>query len=292
MARLRRHRCPGRQVGLVVAALLAAGCGSDFGAGSPSCNLEVEEASVALITQAQAVPDARWGACVDELPLGWSLRMLTPESGRAGFVLDSDRVGLGFAEVTIVDTCAPPPDARPLPGAPEGRRRLLAVEERPAPVAITIVPVASRHEAAAFALARDLADERIEGHPVSVRQASVERDVAQRVQTARGAGRFVVVVDDTSAAGTYELWYPRDDDPDAHVDRRELLDELAERVADPVLRATWWDVGRDACTVVDIDARGPSADAVVGELSGALGSYPLFAMQAYAEEHGMVLGGR
>lgn len=288
-ARRLRHRWA--VAGLAVFVVAASGCSSEIGAGEPLCDADVDDVPVTLITQAQAVPRARWGPCVNELPVGWDVRLHEPASGRAGFWLDSDRVGLHFADVVVVDSCAPPADARSLPGAPPGMRRLIDVEQRPAAVPVTVVPVASRHESAAFRLARDLAQRPLEGHPVSVRQTGVQRNVIEAVQTARDAGRFVVVVDDAGLQGAYELWLPGKD-PELGLDLDDLRDELGEEMARPTLQATWWDVGDGACIVTTLDARGEDVSSVIGDVTNAVGAYPLSDLHDYAEELGFVLGGR
>jgi tRNA A-37 threonylcarbamoyl transferase component Bud32 len=61
----------------------------------------------ALWLQAQAVPSASLVPCVRDLPIGWSVSMVTVNNGRSTLTLDHDRAGASALVVRLTAACDP-----------------------------------------------------------------------------------------------------------------------------------------------------------------------------------------
>ncbi len=103
-----------RRVLLVPAALVAillTGCesrppqseGADGGA--PPCELSAGDRLGSAVLMAQAVPSAPLLPCARPLPAGWSQEPLKAHKGEAHFRLDSDRDGVGAADISLRRKC-------------------------------------------------------------------------------------------------------------------------------------------------------------------------------------------
>lgn len=282
-----------RRVTLFVAALAVAltGCAGRLGTGSPACDLEFSDVGTATIMLAQAVPSSAWAPCITDLSPGWELHNTEPASGRAGFSLDSDRVGVDFLDVQLLPACEPADDAVRRPPPNDEIERLVQERETTDPLPITLVPVASRHVDAAFAIGEELVETRVDGHRISVWTAQVTGDPAGAITSSLEDGRFVLVVDDqTPTRGLLELRDPTAPTAVVIDDLDELLEDVAEVVGEPRYVATWWHLVPGGCIVFEFDARGPGAEAIASRIESAVGFYPLHELRAYAAENGIVFG--
>lgn len=72
---------------IVTLALVSTACGADVvGPGVPECGSALDDSlSSATVLQAQALPEAEWGPCIDDLEIGWDYVPQFAESGRAMF---------------------------------------------------------------------------------------------------------------------------------------------------------------------------------------------------------------
>lgn len=284
-----------RVTGLVLLAVAAAagacGGGPRLGTGNPACDLEFSEVGTATIMQAQAVPSAAWGPCIADLAPGWELRNTEPRSGRAGFALDSDRVGADFLDVSLVESCEPPEAATHATPPNDEIERLVLERETTAPLPVTVVAIASRHVDTAFAIAKDLLDTRVDGHRISVHTATSTTDPAAVITQALAEDRFVLIVDDhTLTADLLELRHPADPRAVRVDDLEHLLEEIAEGVDAPTYDATWWHLFPGGCVVFEFDARGSGAEVIAQRIQTAVGFYPLDDLRQYAAESGVVYG--
>jgi hypothetical protein len=82
-----------------------------------------------LWLQAQAVPSASMVPCVQYLPVGWSVAMVTVNDGRSVLTLDHDRAGPAALVVRLTATCDPS-GAVEGPSATAGIRHYQRIESR------------------------------------------------------------------------------------------------------------------------------------------------------------------
>lgn len=285
------RRAAGLALLAVVLGAAACGGGPRLGTGNPACDLEFSEVGTATIMQAQAVATADWGPCIEDLAPGWELRNTEPRSGRAGFVLDSDRVGADFLDVSLVESCEPPETATHRTPPNDEIERLVLERETTAPLPVTVVAISSRHVDTAFQIAKDLLDTRVDGHRISVHTATSSADPAGVITRALAEDRFVLIVDDhTLTDGLLELRHPMDPRAVRVDDLDHLLEEIAEGVAPPTYDATWWHLFPGGCIVFEFDARGAGAEVIGKRIETAVGFYPLDDLRLYAAANGVVYG--
>jgi hypothetical protein len=227
-----------------------------------------------ILMQLQAIPDARWGACINGLKVGWDYEAQQTERGRATFWLDSDRMGDRFAEVTLQTTCEPG-SAAPAPVSAEGVSRYIDVISETNVIEVAVVPVAPRHYNYATVAGQELkrAWEGIRGLEVTV--VDSDEPASVRIESAASQGMGVIVVDDREvAAGTIELLMPGEDS-EAGLTPQEAAEELADDLEPPSYVATWYNQFTNGCIVYHIDAVGQGAQTVADDIDDALGFYPL-----------------
>lgn len=273
---------------LLILAFVLSACGR-LGVGRPDCGADETNISVATVMQAQAVPTADWGPCIADLAPGWSLHLAEPERGRAGFWIDSDRMGIRFLDVRLEDSCEPLSDAAAEAPPNDEIRRLVSEVETPEPLRITVVPVASRHTASAFAISKELAGTGLDGHRISALISEAGSDPAERIAAALADGQQALVIDDESLVnGVLELRSP---DGTLRIDTLdELLDELADDLEPPTYRATWWHVFDGGCVTFEFDAHGHGADTVAGRVLSSVGFFPLDEVREVAAENDLYIG--
>lgn len=303
------HRWRSAALLLVAASLVVAGC-RPFGAGVPICgDLEVAETSggdvratltgssgevhslrSSHLIQLQAAPQAEWGVCIDELPRGWDLLQPEPRSGEVPLQFLAGDLGGLFLRVALTDGCEPPPSARRIQLPHGSIERWVAVHDRSHGIAVTVVPVAARHEQHAYELATDLRARELRGSELSVRLSNVVDGPAdERIADQLEDGAAVLVVDDDyTLRDTLELRVPEAQDP-ISASYGSILTELAERTEPPRYVATWWDVGPGGCTVFEFDAEGPAASTLEADVEQALGRFPLGELRRGLAAHGYVI---
>jgi hypothetical protein len=278
---------------LAIAAVLA-GC-RGFGPGLPVCgqlgtagsgdaaHLTVTDRSgetLALRTshlmQAQAVPTAARGVCVDELPGGWEAGMDEPRSGEAVLWLASPGLGGRFVDVRLVGSCTPTERAhRTAAGTPDVER-WVDVHDEGRRIAVTVVPVAERHRKAAWDTAVALIGRELRGSSLRIEVAGSERgSAASRIAAALEADSPVLVIDDEfELRRELELRVPGQGRPFVGP-LGEVLAELGERAPAPHYAATWWELGTGGCIVYEFDASGPDVAALEDDTRRAVGGFPL-----------------
>lgn len=280
-----------RRFAILLACSLLVGACSDFGPagpGKPECATEGDllgPLPTVILMQLQAIPDARWGACIKGLKVGWDYEAQQTERGRATFWLDSDRMGDRFAEVILQTSCAPG-SAAPAPVSTEGVNRFIDVISETTVVEVAVVPVAPRHRNYATVAGQELerAWSGIRGIEVTVID-SVE-PASVRIESATSRGVAVIVVDDREvAAGRVELLMPGED-PATALTTEEAAEELAEDLDPPSYVATWYHQFEGGCIVYNIDAVGQGAQTAAKDIDEALGFYPLAELRDVGRDAG------
>ena len=281
-----------RRFAVLLACSLLVGACSDFGPagpGKPECAAVDDDVAGPLATvilmQLQAIPDARWGACIKGLKVGWDYEAQETERGRARFWLDSDRMGDRFAEVTLQASCDPG-SAAPAPVSAEGVSRFIDVISETTAVEVAVVPVAPRHLNYATVAGQELqrAWSGIRGIEVTVIDSTEPASVM--IESAMGRGMAVIVVDDREvAAGTIELLMP-DDEPAVGVTPEEAAEELAEDLEPPSYVATWYHQFEGGCIVYNLNAVGQGAQTAARDIDDSLGFYPLAELREVGRDAG------
>ena len=271
---------------LVPLVLLAASCSNTLGPGTPECGTIEESVNAVFVVQAQAVPDARFGPCINELKVGWDYEAQVAESGRAWFWFDSDRMGDRFVRVALQETCATGAAAQERSPF-EGVERFTSILDEPTPLEIAIVPVAPRHEVNADNVAATATGRVLEGRSVVAVVESGDSSAAQRIQEALAAGKPVIIIDDREvAAGTLELRRPNKQ-PEVGISLDDALDEIEDDVEEPRYRATWYHTFEGGCIIYEFDASGFGAETVAADIDDALGLIDLAALRELGRSAGL-----
>lgn len=271
---------------LAALAFTAGACGADVvGPGTPECADPGEEISTATIMQLQAVPDATWGPCINELRVGWKYEDQFAESGRAVFWLDSDRVGERFVEIELSAACDPGAAAPAGNPEPDVERRVRVFEE-PGELLVAVVPVAARHVGDARALATSVTGRKVRERTLVPFVVEPDRPVADRILEAQRTVGFVIVVDDAEiSSGTVELRRPRHE-PEQGISLEDAIEEIEDDLDRPAYRAEWYHTFDGGCIVYRFDAEGAGSSLIDVEISDAIGFYPLGELRRAARDAG------
>jgi hypothetical protein len=239
------------------------------------------------LLQAQAVPTAERGFCVDQLPGGWQAGVGEPRSGEASLWFASSSLGGRFLDVRLVAACTPAEGARRIGAGDPEVERWLKVHAEGRRIAVTIVPVAERDHQQAWRTAVMLIGRELRGGSLRIEVAGGERGPFEmRVADALERGSSVLVVDAEHALrDEFELRVPGNDR--AMTGRLgELLAELGERAPPPHYAATWWDLAAGGCTIFEFDARGSGLTSLVEDTQRAVGRFDLDAVRRGLAETG------
>jgi hypothetical protein len=300
------RRRPRRWVPILLLAVALSAC-RPYGPGLPVCgDVEVitigDEARLTVtertgeartvrsahLVQAQAVPTAEWGVCVDQVPSTWQASVPQPRSGAFDLSFFAPELGDGFLTASLTPACTPAPDATSEPTAVDDVERLVTVHDQAVGVRVVVIPVAPRHEVAAVEVAAQLISRELQGNPVRVALSRpVQGTVTDRIRTVLDEGDAALVLDDDyELRGELELRVP--DHADGIVSRLGgVLAELGERAEPPRYAATWWHVFDGGCVTYRFDARGPAAATVADDARRALGTFPLGELRRELAELGM-----
>lgn len=292
----------------LVLAFVAAGC-RPFGPGQPVCGElevtssrdtvratvtapsgEVQSLRSSHVIQMQAVPTAEWGPCLLEVPRGWELIMPEPRSGEVELEFYSSGLGTPSLTVSLRDECEPTPDARRAAPPDSTAQRWVEVRERARGMEVAVVPVAARHEQAAYELATDLSDRELRGNRLRMSIANVVHGPAEeRIQERLEQGTAVIVVDDGHALrDELELRLPDQARPITGT-FGAILTELADRTEPPRYHATWWDVDEGSCTVFEFNVEGLDAASIETDVDAVIGRFPLGDLRRGLADHGYVI---
>ncbi len=258
-----------------VLVLTAGSCAQELSPGTPECIDDFgERIGAVMMLQLQAVPDARWGACIEELKVGWEYEPQEAELGLARFWLSSDRMGTQFVEVALRESCdmsGAVPTRQPWPEL----ERFVRVLEQPGPIQIAIIPVAPRHAGYVASVLAELDGVTLEGRPIAPLVPVSNAPAAVQIEQALGNGQIVLVADDREEASqTIELRRPGKG-AEVGIDLEDALEEIEDDLGQPRYRAEWFHVFEGGCIVYRIDAKGAGAESVVQDLDEVLQFFPL-----------------
>ncbi len=284
----------GRRSSAIVAAaaLLAAGCGSQLGRNTPSCDESV--ITNAIIISAQSVAGTAYVPCVQELKPGWDYEHLEARRGQTRFWLSSDRVGQRFLEVTLEPSCPLDPDR--LTASDEDAIPLY-VEETEADffVEIIVVPEGDEPELRDYAaeVVDQIGSERFGERLVRAYLDATDSPTARRIETALAAGHAALVVGPREVEeGTVEMHRigrGGAEDVRPGLDPMEAVEEVAEGLGPPVYRATWRYPFEGGCVTYRFNARGIGAERIRYEVMDALGFLDLGPLRRLGEQFGYVV---
>jgi hypothetical protein len=273
-----------RAIGVVAvfAALLGA-CSNPLGPAMPEC----DRASGTMVLAVQAVPGSRYVSCIESLPVGWTYQDLTAQSGRSRYVLDSDRMGLGFLQVDNLLSCD-------VDGAEQGRSPRPDVELWKDVVArdavdVVIVPEGPTEETTRRAqrVRLDLESTEIRGRSVVAPVSLSDNTTDDRVNAARADGAHVVVIGLRDVEeGTVRLWLRGTQTEETVDDVDELIERLEDTETAASYRGHWFQVFDGGCIRYTFDAEGPGADTLDTAVSGALGLYDAEELRQVARDLG------
>lgn len=274
---------------MVLALALAVTACTNLGRDIPVCDYEFTDTPGAIILEAQAVPEARLGPCVNELEPGWEIHHLEPESGLAVFTIDSDRLGERFLVVTLQETCDPGSAVARRHDDPRIERFVDATAEID-PVNVTIVAVSPSSVDYAASIGVDLSDFTLRGRPLRLTLDDRVGDSGARAAEALAAGDIVFIVSDRDRReGTMEVRLPTGEVRPG-LDLADAIDEAEDVVLDGSYSATWYHNFDGGCITYAFDATGTGVETVADEVEAALGFADLERLRRSARQAGFDIG--
>ncbi len=278
-----------RAIVVVMLAMAAAACGR-LGRDTPACEFEVTGVPLTLIMEAQAVPTAEYGPCLNELEVGWSYRHLVIESGKARFWLDSDRVGDGFLQVTLQESCDPG-SAVPRPGGDERVERYVEVAEEIQPIPITLVPATPDNNDYAAEVGVELSGVHIRGRPLQLSLDDRAASTEARVGEALADGRFAVLLGTSEESQRrLSLHIPGQAEPELGLEFGDVIERIEDHATDGHYNAAWFHLFEGGCIIYEFDAKGPGVEQVPESAERALGVTSLRTLRQVARDQGLRIG--
>ena len=273
--------------------ILLTGC-SNLGLGEADCTPPARGVSSANMLTVQAVPQARYTPCVNEIRLGWDSVQWFAENGRAGVELIAE-VGTfdtiaKFLTATVTAECDVGGATRVPSGYPDIERYEAVTWQSP-DVGITIVPSGSAPLMVARRLADRLRDTQLDDRPVDFDiDDALDESVRDRLDRALAAGRYVWILDELAAdEDTVEL---RSNDPRvgaSGLSPEDALDEIEDELPEVFYRGFWYFTFEGGCITYEFNAEGRIAETVAEDAEDALGFYPAHELRAIAESAGYEL---
>lgn len=278
-----------RLAALSVVAVLASSCGiADLGRAFPRCEFPFSDIPVSVVMEIQAIPDAEFGPCLNELEPGWTYHHMRHETGNVMFFLDSDRLGNRFLTVNLSESCDPGSAAAR--AHPNDRiTRFVEATEEIQPIDLVIVPTSDLARPYAARVGVDFAGQSVRGRPLTLELAGSETP-DESIAEALEDGAFVVIVSANDAVGeTMQGMAPGDDDIYTNLTLAEALDGIEERVEEGTYRATWFHLFEGGCITFEFDADGPGVETLVADVERAIGFADLADLKEQARQAGFIL---
>jgi hypothetical protein len=278
-----------RAVAVVVWALVVASCG-DLGLGMAECEAEVRRPTGANILAVQAVPDARYTPCLNELRLGWDAVDFFAENGEAGLnIRKGERT---FLSATVTPSCDPMGAIKVMDWGHPDIDRFENVEFEAAEVGVTIIPAGEVPLAHARQLVEDLHDIEIDDRPVVF---SVEENlglpIASRVSLASVRGHYVWIISELDVAeDTLELRSDFRGGNARGITVNQALDRMDDTVPDVFYRGAWYFTFEGGCITYEFNAKGRLAETVAQDAEEAIGFYPAYQLRLLGEGEGFRVG--
>lgn len=274
-----------RAVLAVVALTLSLGGCSNLGLGEASCLPPDRGVSSANILTIQAVPDAKYTPCLDELRLGWDTVEWFAEDGQAGFRIT--RSISPFLTATVTPSCDVS-GATQVESEYEDIERYEDIESQSVEIGVTVVPSADRPLLASRLLVEQLAGTEVDDRPVVFTiDEDVDQQVGPRVNYALLRSQYVWVVGELDAEeGTVELRSSFPGVAGRGVSIVEALDMIEDSVPDVVYRGSWYFTFEGGCITYEFNAKGRLAETVATDAEDALGFYPASVVVEAARRQG------
>jgi len=278
-----------RLAALSVVALLSTSCGiADLGRDFPRCEFSFVDIPVSVVMEIQALPDASFGPCLNELEPGWTYHHMKHQTGNVRFFLDSDRLGDRFLTVNLSESCDPGSAAAR--AHPDDRiQRFVQATEEIQPVDVVVVPLSDSARDYAAQVGIDLAGQSVRGRPLIVKLSTAESPDAA-ISAAVEDGAFVIMVDANDAArGTMQAMTPGDDDIHVNLDLVDVLDGAEDHVEEGTYLATWFHIFDGGCVTFEFSAEGAGVETLVADVERAVGHVDLADLKRQAAQAGFVL---
>jgi hypothetical protein len=275
-------------IAVVVCALVAASCG-DLGLGMAECEAEVRRPTGANILAVQAVPEARYTPCLNELRLGWDDVDFFASDGEAGLrIARGERV---FLTTTVTPSCDTRSAIKVNWDHPD-IERYEQVDFEQVDVGVTIIPAGEVPLEHARGLVEDLHDLEIDDRPVVF---SVDENlglpIASRVSLASVRGHYFWIIDELDVAeGTLELRSVFRRGSARGISVNQALDRMEDTLPDVFYRGTWYFTFEGGCITYEFDAKGRVAETVAEDAEEAIGFYPAYQLRRLGEGEGFVVG--
>jgi hypothetical protein len=280
-------------LGLCAVLALTACSEQRLGRAEPAC--DPDRLGGAIILAAQSVPGTAYAPCIDQLNVGWSFEHLVAESGGSRFWLSSDRVGTRFLQVTMEATCDLDDTVEVASDEP-GIARYELVVQADVTSTVAIVPEGDAASSRRYAeeIAADTEGTVLGGRRLEVTVLDGPGTTEERIAAALAADLPVIVA---GARGeeeaTVELQLRAGAADEVSVDRAialaTALERIADRLAEPRYRATWFYVFDGGCVTYEFDAHGPSVATVTTDVERALSFMPLAGPREWARRQGYVV---
>ena len=275
-----------RTLVMLVAMTLAVGGCSNLGLGEASCLPPERGVSSANILTIQAVPDAKYTPCLNELRLGWDSVEWFAEDGRAGFKIS--RSISPFLTATVTPSCDVSGATRVDSQFPD-IERYEAIESHAPEIGVVIIPSAERPLLSSRLLVEQLAGTEVDDRPVVFTiDDNVDHQVGPRVNQALLSNQFVWVISELDAEeGTVEL---RSADPNLirrGISTTEALEVIDDSVPDVLYRGNWYFTFEGGCITYNFNAKGTLAETVAADAEDALGFYPASLVVEEARRQGL-----
>ena len=266
--------------------VLVAGCSNpNLGLGEASCLPPERGVSAANILTIQAVPDAKYTPCLDELRLGWDTVEWFAEDGRAGFRIT--RSISPFLTAIVTPSCDVS-GATKVESGYEDIERYEDIESQAVDIGVTVIPSAERPLLASRLLVEDLEGTEVDDRPVVFTiDENIDQQVRPRVNFALLQDQYAWVISELGAEeGTVELRSNYPGVTGRGVTVTEALDLIEDSVADVLYRGNWYFTFEGGCITYEFNAKGRLAETVAADAEDALGFYPASVVIEVAERQG------
>lgn len=277
-----------RTLRLVVAAAafvsVTAGCGQGFGVGLPGCEEVIRRPTSASILEAQAVPTARFGPCIEELKLGWDDVDFSARDGQSE--IEFGHQASTFLTVRLQESCGVDPATEVASGR-DGISKYEDVEAVDPEIHITLVPSSELALVYAGTIVSDNPNLEINGRLVVFSiDAEVNRSLRARTNRALFGNTFVMILTEIDVEERTVDLRLDGATPGIRLSLDDALDRIEDVVPDVMYRGRWSFTFDGGCITYDFDATGRVADGIAEDAESALGFYDLEALRDLARREG------
>lgn len=276
---------------LVLSGCGGLGLGENLGLGEADCESVELDVSSSNILSLQAVPNAKYTPCVNELRLGWERADWFAESGRAGIEIIGFIPSSTFLTATVTESCDVS-EAVAVESSYPDIERFEDIELESADIEISIIPSAEQPLSQALLLVDRLSGVEIDNRPVTyVVDDSIDESVSERVDRALAEHKYVFIIDEVDAEeGTVQLRGNLPGGTGHDLSPEAALDVIGEAVPDVFYRGNWYFTFEGGCITYEFDAEGLLAETIAQDAEESLGFYPAGELRRLATDAGFNLG--